>query len=86
MYSVLYLILFLQAVASDEVSSVLSNKEVRVEPRVVFRLDLPNRKTVGVKSRPGKTLGDVLRPVLHKYGYRLHLVTVCLVSAILHFK
>ncbi|XP_034233546.1 regulator of G-protein signaling loco-like isoform X3 [Thrips palmi] len=69
-----------KAVALDEVSSILSNKEVRVEPRVVFRLDLPNRKTVGVKSRPGKTLGEVLRPVLHKYGYRLHLVTVCLMS------
>ncbi|KAE8745451.1 hypothetical protein FOCC_FOCC007831, partial [Frankliniella occidentalis] len=69
-----------KAVAPDEVSSILSNKEVRVEPRVVFRLDLPNRKTVGVKSRPGKTLGEVLRPVLHKYGYRLHLVTVCMIN------
>jgi len=51
-----------------------------VEKRVVFRLDLPNRKTVGVKAKPGKSLGEVLRPILHKYGYKLELVTLCLVS------
>jgi len=67
-------------ISATEESLVLSNKEVRVEPRAVFRLDLPNRKTVGVKSKPGKTLGEVLRPVLHKYGYRVHNVAVSLVS------
>lgn len=51
-----------------------------MEKRVVFRLDLPNRKTVGVKAKPGKSLGEVLRPILHKYGYKLELVTLCLVS------
>ena len=64
----------------DEESVVLAGKEVRVEKRVVFRLDLPNRKTVGVKAKPGKSLGEVLRPILHKYGYKLELVTLCLVS------
>ncbi|PSN42008.1 hypothetical protein C0J52_08253 [Blattella germanica] len=62
----------------DEDSAVLAGKEVRVEQRAVFRLDLPNRKTVGVKAKPGKSLGEVLRPILHKYGYKLELITLCL--------
>jgi hypothetical protein len=72
--------LFLQPLSLDEESVVLAGKEVRVEKRVVFRLDLPNRKTVGVKAKPGKSLGEILRPILHKYGYKLELVTLCLVS------
>lgn len=64
----------------DEDSTILAGKEVRVEQRAVFRLDLPNRKTVGVKAKPGKSLGEVLRPILHKYGYKLELVTLCLMS------
>ncbi|XP_021917974.1 regulator of G-protein signaling loco isoform X3 [Zootermopsis nevadensis] len=64
----------------DEDSTVLAGKEVRVEQRAVFRLDLPNRKTVGVKAKPGKSLAEILRPILHKYGYKLELVTLCLMS------
>lgn len=61
----------------DEEASTLGNKEVRVEQRVVFRLDLPNRKTVSVKAKATKTLGQVLRSILHKYSYRPESVTVC---------
>jgi regulator of G-protein signaling len=68
-------------VGADEDASVLGAQEVRVEDRVVFRLDLPNRKTIAVKSKQGKTLAQVLRPILHRYGYRLEMVTLCLVSA-----
>jgi hypothetical protein len=75
--------IFLQPLSLDEESVVLAGKEVRVEKRVVFRLDLPNRKTVGVKAKPGKSLGEILRPILHKYGYKLELVTLCLVSIII---
>jgi regulator of G-protein signaling len=71
---------FLQPLSLDEDSTVLAGKEVRVEQRAVFRLDLPNRKTVGVKAKPGKSLAEILRPILHKYGYKLELVTLCLVS------
>ncbi|XP_063241261.1 regulator of G-protein signaling loco isoform X2 [Bacillus rossius redtenbacheri] len=69
-----------QLVGLDEDSSVLARCEVQVERRVVFRLDLPNRKTVGVKARPDKALACVLRPILHKYNYRLQCVTLCLMS------
>ncbi|XP_049804565.1 regulator of G-protein signaling loco isoform X2 [Schistocerca nitens] len=64
----------------DEESSVLGGKEVQVEQKVSFRLDLPNRKTVGVKAKSSKSLGEVLRPILHKYGYNVELVTLCLMS------
>ncbi|XP_054260544.1 regulator of G-protein signaling loco isoform X2 [Macrosteles quadrilineatus] len=67
-------------VGLEEDASVLGAQEVRVEDRVVFRLDLPNRKTVAVKSKQGKTLAQVLRPILHRYGYRLEMVTLCLMS------
>lgn len=61
---------------------MLGGQEVRVEDTVVFRLDLPNRKTVVVKPKQGKTLAQVLRPILHKYGYRLEMITLCLVSSL----
>ncbi|KAL1130053.1 hypothetical protein AAG570_012996, partial [Ranatra chinensis] len=64
----------------EEEATILSGQEVRVEQRVVFRLDLPNRKTIAVKSKQCKTLGQVVRPILHKYGYRLEMVTLCLMS------
>ncbi|XP_075222351.1 regulator of G protein signaling family member locomotion defects isoform X2 [Lycorma delicatula] len=69
-----------KALALDEDAIVLGGQEVRIEDRVVFRLDLPNRKTVAVKSKHNKTLAQVLRPILHKYGYRLEMVTLCLMS------
>lgn len=60
----------------DMPSNHIAGKEVLIEQRVVFKLDLPNRKIISVKSKPCKALGDVLRPILHKYNYRLELVTV----------
>lgn len=47
-----------------------------IEQRVVFKLDLPNRKVISVKSKTCKVLSEVLRPILHKYNYRLELVLV----------
>ncbi|KAK7864651.1 hypothetical protein R5R35_012421 [Gryllus longicercus] len=70
----------LQQISLDEDSTSLGAKEVHVEQRVVFRLELPNRKTIGVKANPCKTLGEVLRPLLHKYGYKLDSVALRLVG------
>lgn len=41
---------------------------------MVFKLDLPNKKVISVKSKTCKVLSEVLRPILHKYNYRLDLV------------
>lgn len=60
----------------DLSSSELAGKEIFIEQRVVFKLDLPNKKIISVKSKPCKVLGDVLRPILHKYNYRLESVSV----------
>nr|CAI5854878.1 unnamed protein product [Callosobruchus analis] len=57
-------------------SSTLSGREVLVERRVTLKLDLPNRKTVTVKSRGCKQLSEVLRSSLHKYQYQLDRVAV----------
>lgn len=60
----------------DAQSSSLASKEVLIEQRVIFKLDLPNRKVISVKSKPCKALGEVLRPILHKYNFKLDLVQV----------
>lgn len=60
----------------DLPSTTLAGREVLIEQRVVFKLDLPNKKIISVKSKPCKVLAEVLRPILHKYNYRLELVTV----------
>lgn len=60
----------------DEPSSTIAGKEVTVDQRIVFKLDLPNRKVISVKSKTTKALEDVLRPILNKYNYRLDLVQV----------
>lgn len=61
-------------------STSVAGKEVLIEQRVVFKLDLPNKKIISVKSKPCKLLSDVLRPILQKYNYQLESVTVSLFS------
>ncbi|GLV40551.1 locomotion defects [Carabus blaptoides fortunei] len=65
-----------KAIDLNEMSSTLAGCEVVIEQRVVFKLDLPNRKVISVKSKSTKILLDVLRPILHKYGYGLDSVQV----------
>lgn len=66
-------------------SPVLGGKEVFIEQRVIFKLDLPNRKIISVKSKPSKALGEVLRPILQKYSYDLELVTVSIFDIPFYF-
>lgn len=47
-----------------------------IEQRVVFKLDLPNRKIIAVKSKYTKILMSVLKPILNKYNYSLDQVKV----------
>lgn len=60
----------------DSPSPQLAGKEVSVEQRVQFKLDLPNKKVISVKSKPCKIFCEVLRPILLKYNYQLELVQV----------
>lgn len=60
----------------DGLSTQLAGSEVLIEQRVIFKLDLPNKKVISVKSKTCKVLSEVLRPILHKYNYRLDLVQV----------
>lgn len=51
--------------------TALVGREVRVEQRVLFKIDLPNRKVISVKSKANKILADVLQPILTRYGFKL---------------
>uniref|UniRef100_A0A4Y0BMD4 Regulator of G-protein signaling n=1 Tax=Anopheles funestus TaxID=62324 RepID=A0A4Y0BMD4_ANOFN len=66
----------------DGPSVSLSGKEVNIDQRVVFKLNLPNRKMISVKSKATKPLADVLRPILYKYNYELDQMKVEVHSAV----
>ena len=59
-----------------EDSTILGCLEVRVEPRVLFRLELPSNKSIGVKAKPAKIVHDVLGPILAQYGWSLESMLV----------
>uniref|UniRef100_A0A8D1FX37 Regulator of G-protein signaling 12 n=1 Tax=Sus scrofa TaxID=9823 RepID=A0A8D1FX37_PIG len=53
-------------------SSILESRDLRLEKRTLFRLDLvPINRSVGLKAKPSKPITEVLRPVAAKYGLRL---------------
>ncbi|XP_037385037.2 regulator of G-protein signaling 12 isoform X2 [Talpa occidentalis] len=53
-------------------SSVLESRDLRLEKRTLFRLDLvPINRSVGLKAKPTKPVTEVLRPVVAKYGLHL---------------
>lgn len=60
----------------ESMSTKIAGKQVNIEQRVTFKLDLPNKKIISVKSKPEKVLEEVLRPILHKYHYSLDDVLV----------
>ena len=59
-----------------EDSTSLGCTEVRVEPRVLFRLELPSKKSIGVKAKPAKLVKEVLGPILNQYGWNLEGMSV----------
>ncbi|CAH0552044.1 unnamed protein product [Brassicogethes aeneus] len=65
-----------KALDTKEPSTQLAGCEAYVEQRVVFKLDLPNKKCICVKSKYTKLIMEVLRPILHKYHYNLDQVNV----------
>jgi len=55
----------------DSDISLLVDCVIYLERRVLFRFDLPNNRSVGVKANPHKTLADVLEPILCKNGFSI---------------
>ncbi|XP_075426339.1 regulator of G-protein signaling 12-like isoform X3 [Ascaphus truei] len=54
-------------------SSILESRDLRIERRTLFRLDLvPINRSVGLKAKPTKPVTEVLRPVVAKYGLNLN--------------
>lgn len=66
----------MQALDVNDTSTKLAGCEVTVEHRVIFKVDLPNRKTISIKSKYTKKIIDVLRPSLHKYQFNIDQVLV----------
>ncbi|TMW53232.1 hypothetical protein DOY81_001708 [Sarcophaga bullata] len=61
----------LQSPAED-----LSRKEIEIEQRVAFKLDLPTPKVISVKCKPKKQLYEVVRPILQRYNINPEVVEV----------
>ncbi|KAF7665047.1 hypothetical protein LDENG_00157080 [Lucifuga dentata] len=56
----------------DQDCLTLSCRDLRLEKRTLFRLDLvPINRSVGLKAKPTKPVTEVLRPVVAKYGLHL---------------
>ncbi|XP_069797930.1 regulator of G-protein signaling 12b [Narcine bancroftii] len=56
----------------DQDCCTLNTREIRIEKRTLFRLDLvPINRSVGLKAKPTKPVTEVLRPVVAKYGLNL---------------
>ena len=60
--------------------STLGCVEVKLVRRAVVRVDIPTR-SLAVKACPEKSVRDVLRPVLLRYGIKPTCVVVYLVSS-----
>ncbi|KYN19650.1 Regulator of G-protein signaling 12 [Trachymyrmex cornetzi] len=57
-------------------SSVLAGQEVEVVPTKVLKVELPSRRIISIIAHKGKTLKEVLRPLLNKYGFNLDLISI----------
>ena len=60
----------------EQDASVLAGIEVRLEPRVVFQLILYTGKTLLIRGKLQRLLGEVLKPVLVKYGIKMDNVLI----------
>ncbi|KAH8381578.1 hypothetical protein KR093_008672 [Drosophila rubida] len=67
-----------KSIDTQQSSQLLAGKEVLIERRVAFKLDLPDPKVISVKSKPKKQLHEVIRPILNKYNYQMDGVQVLL--------
>ncbi|EDW59381.1 regulator of G-protein signaling loco isoform X1 [Drosophila virilis] len=67
-----------KSIDTQQSSQLLAGKEVLIERRVAFKLDLPDPKVISVKSKPKKQLHEVIRPILNKYNYQMERVQVLL--------
>ncbi|XP_012226987.1 regulator of G-protein signaling loco isoform X2 [Linepithema humile] len=57
-------------------SSVLAGQEVEVVLTKVLKVELPSRRIISVIAHKGKTVKEVLRPLLNKYGFNLDLISI----------
>ncbi|XP_060085665.1 regulator of G-protein signaling loco-like [Ylistrum balloti] len=56
--------------------STLASLEIVINRRVMFCVELPNGKSIAVKTKPHRSISEVLTPVLQKHGVKLNQVCV----------
>ncbi|KAG1685478.1 Regulator of G-protein signaling loco [Nymphon striatum] len=54
----------------NTVISKITCKELKIDQRMFFQVNLPNKKTIGVRARSSKSIMEVLKPILQKYGFK----------------
>ena len=59
---------------------MLPCKNIRLRNCALFRLTLPNEKSLAIRGRLGETVNEALGPVLKKYGLTLDKVVMHIVS------
>ncbi|XP_050429908.1 regulator of G-protein signaling loco [Adelges cooleyi] len=69
-----------QIIDLNNCSCILDGLDVKVEPRILFRLDLPDRKMINVDCKVDSTIGQEISSILPSYGYEMELVTLCSIS------
>ncbi|XP_037820960.1 regulator of G-protein signaling loco-like [Lucilia sericata] len=65
-----------KGVELQSLAQELSRKEIEIEQRVAFKLELPTPKVISVKCKPKKQLYEVVRPILQRYNINPEIVEV----------
>lgn len=73
---IVFFLVYAQMVDTKCPSSVLAGQEVEVVPTKVLKVELPSRRTISIIAHKGKTLKEVLRPLLNKYSFNLDLISI----------
>ncbi|XP_041477707.1 regulator of G-protein signaling 12-like isoform X4 [Lytechinus variegatus] len=60
----------------EQLATEMIGRQIVVERRVVFKIELPNKRVIGVKSKLTKKIIEVLRPVTYKYKLQLDALVV----------
>ncbi|XP_071947707.1 regulator of G-protein signaling 12-like [Antedon mediterranea] len=70
-----------EVVDLEQDMAAVGPRHVIIEKRVLFKIELPNKRVIGVKSKPTKKLYEVLKPITHKYQLILDAMVVHLMGS-----
>lgn len=65
-------------------STDMTAREIKVEPRAFIGIELPHGWKVGVRANPNRKVAEVLKPILSQHSLKLDSVIVYDVSIFCH--